>query len=136
MYKRQEIVLETVIPYLGEELDETINKQVRLLAQAEKLSLLDQHTPYTAQLQHGPNMLSYRRLALAAVPKKYQTLIPAASIKGDTVYLLDNTLDIHLAATPGWFKDRHPNLAGYHVIGTQLAGYLAPRIREKAKAKN
>jgi hypothetical protein len=40
----------------------------------------------------------------------------------------------YLARVPGWFADRHPNLAGYHVIGTQIAGYLAPRLRDKSKA--
>ena len=49
------------------------------------------------------------------------------------MYIGDNLLDVHLAKVPDWFKDRHPNLAGYHVIGTQIAGYLAIRWREKAK---
>jgi len=46
---------------------------------------------------------------------------------------MDNLLDVHLAEVPDWFKDRHPNLAGYQVIGTQLAAYLAPRLRERTK---
>ncbi len=36
-HPKAEIVLETVIPYLGEEKDETINEQVRAVAEAEKL---------------------------------------------------------------------------------------------------
>jgi lysophospholipase L1-like esterase len=132
-YPRAEIVLETVIPYLGEEQDKTINEQVRAVAQAEKLPLIDQYSSFAAELKKGPNMLSYRRLALQAIPKKYHALIPSEAIKGETVYLMDNLLDVHLAKTPDWFKDRHPNLAGYQVIGTQLAGYLAPRLRERAK---
>src|SRR5581483_10450373 len=35
------IVLETVIPYLGEKLDSMINEQVRVVAREEKLPLLD-----------------------------------------------------------------------------------------------
>jgi lysophospholipase L1-like esterase len=132
-HPRAEIVLETVIPYLGAALDDTINEQVRAVAAAEKLPLLDQYAPYAAELKNGPNMLSYRRLALQAIPKKYHALIPPGSIKGDVVYVMDNLLDVHLAKVPGWFQDRHPNLAGYQVIGTQLAGYLATRLRDKGK---
>ncbi len=135
-HPKAEIVLETVIPYLGEEQDKTINEQVRAVAGAEKLPLLDQYAPYAAELKHGPNMLSYRRLSLQAIPKKYHALIPPESIKGDVVYVMDNLLDVYLATVPDWFKDRHPNLAGYQVIGKQLAGHLAPRLREKVRSKN
>jgi hypothetical protein len=34
---------------------------------------------------------------------------------------------------PGWFADRHPNLAGYHVIGDEAAKFLAPLIRARRK---
>jgi len=133
---KAEIVLETVIPYLGSERDGTINEQVRALAAAEKLPLLDQYTPYAAELKHGPNMLSYRRLPLSAMPKQYHALLPPGAVKGDAVYVMDNLLDVHLAQVPDWFKDRHPNLAGYQVIGKQLAGYLVTRLRAKAKVGN
>jgi lysophospholipase L1-like esterase len=130
-HPRAEIVLETVIPYLGADKDRMINEQVHAVAQAEKLLLVDQYTPYAAALKNGPNMLSYRRLALPAIPKKYHALIPPDAIKGEVVYVLDNLLDVHLAEVPDWFKDRHPNLAGYQIIGKELAGYLAPRLRDK-----
>jgi lysophospholipase L1-like esterase len=129
-----EIVLETVIPYLGDKNDKTINDQVRAVALAEKVSVLDQNTPYAAELKNGQNMLSYRRMSLKAIPKQYHALIPSDAVKGETVFVMDNLLDIHLGKVPNWFADRHPNLAGYHVIGTQIASYLAPRLREKAKA--
>lgn len=132
-HPRAEIVLETVIPYLGEERDQIINEQVRAVARAEKLPLIDQYGPYAAELKNGPNMLSYRRLPLQAIPRQLHALIPPEAIKGEVVYVMDNLLDAHLARVPDWFKDRHPNLAGYHVIGTQIAGYLAPRLRERAK---
>lgn len=32
---------------------------------------------------------------------------------------------------PGWFGDRHPNLAGDHVIGDETAKCLAPLTRKK-----
>jgi len=133
-HPKAEIVLETVIPYLGAEMDKTINDQVQALANEEKLPLVDQYAPFAAELKHGPNMLSYRRIALQSVPKKYHALIPPGAIQGETVFVMDNLLDVHLANVPGWFADRHPNLAGYQVIGTQIAKYIVPRLREKSKA--
>jgi len=133
-HPRAEIVLETVIPYFSEEKDRLINDQVRAVAAEEKVAFLDQHAPYAAELKNGPHMLSYRRVALKAIPKKYHALIPPDAIKGDTVAIMDNVLDIHFADVPNWFADHHPNLAGYHVIGKQIAGYLAPHIREKQKS--
>ena len=47
--------------------------------------------------------------------------------------VMDNQLDAHFGHLPGWFGDRHPNLAGYHVIGDETAKYLAPLMREKLK---
>lgn len=129
-----EIVLETVIPYLGEASDRAIIEQVRAVATAEKLPVLDQYSPYAAELKNGINMLSYRRMQLQQIPNKYHALIPRESFQGPTVYVMDNLLDVHFGKLPGWYSDRHPNLAGYQVIGKQLAGYLASRIREKAKA--
>lgn len=108
---KAEIVLETVIPYLDAERDQMINLQVRAVAEAEKLPVLDQYTPYAAELEKGPNMLSWRRLPLQAIPKKYHALIPPEAIKGEVVYVADNLLDAHLATVPDWFKDRHPKLA-------------------------
>jgi lysophospholipase L1-like esterase len=143
-HPQAEIVLETVIPYLGKDRGfkddphKTINEQVRSVAEVEKLAVLDQYTPYAAELVNGPNMLSYRRLSLGEIPKKYHALVPSNAIRrdpptgGEVVYMFDNLLDVHLAKFPGWFKDRHPNLAGYQVIGAQLASYLAPRIRKRA----
>ncbi len=141
-----EIVLETVIPYAGENpvfrdperTIDTINRQVRAVAAIEELRVLDQHGPYADELRHGPRMLSYRRVGLAAIPVKYHALIPPEAIRrepptmGRVVYTFDNLLDVHLAEVPGWFQNRHPNPAGYQVIGAQLADYIGRRLREKA----
>ncbi len=131
---KAEIVLETVIPFFSDERNRTINDHVRAIAAAEKLPVLDQHVPYAAELTKGPNMLFWRRLPLKEIPAKYHALIPPASIRGDVVYVGDNLLDVHLAKVPDWFKDRHPNLAGYQVLGNQIADYLGRRLRAKAKA--
>ncbi len=133
---KAKIVLETVIVYLGEKDDLTINEQVRAVAEAEKLPVLDQYAPYAAELKHGPNMLTYRRKALMDIPTKYHALIPESANKAGNVAMMDNLLDVHLGTLPGWYADRHPNLAGYQVIGTQLAKHLAGQLRAaKAPSK-
>ncbi|HYT92308.1 MAG TPA: DUF1080 domain-containing protein, partial [Gemmataceae bacterium] len=104
------------------------------VAAAEKLPLLDTHRRFATELKHDPNMLTYRRVKLDKIPTKYHALIPAESVKGGDVVVLDNRLDAHLRNVPGWFGDRHPNLAGYHVIGDEAARFLTPRIREWLKA--
>jgi len=126
--------LETVIPYLGEQADQQINDRVRAVAAEEELLLLDTHARYAAERKHGRNRLSYRRVQWNKVPAKYRPLVPAGSVKGSDVAVLDNLLDAHLRGVPDWFRDRHPNLAGYHVIGDEAAKFLAPLIRERVKA--
>lgn len=129
-----QIVLETVIPYFGEDKDKQINDLVREVAAVEKLPLLDTHARYAAELKHGANMLTYRRVSVDKVPAKYRNLLPAEPMKGGTVVVLDNLLDAHLRDVPGWFADRHPNLAGYHIIGDEAARFLAPLLRARLKA--
>jgi lysophospholipase L1-like esterase len=129
-----QIVLETVIPTGGEDGHKTVNDLVREVAAAEKLPLLDTNARFAAELRHAPHMLTYRRVKLDKVPAKYRPLLPAGSVKGDDVVVLDNQLDAHLRDVPGWFADRHPNLAGYHVLGDEAARFLAPLIRERLKA--
>lgn len=129
-----QVVLETVIPYFGEEKDKQINDLVREVAAVEKLPLLDTYARYAAELKHGPNMLTYRRVSLEKVPAKYRELLPAGAMKGGSVVVLDNMLDVHLRDVPGWFADRHPNLAGYHVIGDEAARFLTPLLRARLKA--
>jgi lysophospholipase L1-like esterase len=129
-----QVVPETVIPYLGTQADREINELIRGVAAAEKLPLLDTHRRYAAELKHGPDMLSYRRAKLDLVPARYRALLPAGAVLGGEVVLLDNSLDAHLRAVPGWFSDRHPNLAGYHVIADEAAHFLAPLIRRRAQA--
>jgi CubicO group peptidase (beta-lactamase class C family)/lysophospholipase L1-like esterase len=124
-------VLETVIPYRGEQADKQINDLVREVANAEKLPLLDTHSRYATELKLGPNMLNYRRVKVNKVPEKLRALLPAGAVKGDDVVVLDNTLDAHFCSVPGWFADRHPNLAGYHVIGDEAARFIASLLREK-----
>jgi outer membrane protein assembly factor BamB len=132
---KAQIVLETIIPYMGEERDREVNDAVRAVAKAEGLPVLDTHARFAAELKHGLNMLTYRRLALDKVPARYRALLPDGTVVNKQVIVMDNTLDAHLRNVPGWFSDRHPNLAGYHVIGDEAARFLTPRIREHLKGR-
>ena len=114
-----------------------INDLVRRVASEEKLPLFDIYPRYYEELQKGPNMLNYRRFPLAKIPEKYREFVkPFVVDKGNkesTVEVMDNRLDAHFGNLPNWYGDRHPNLAGYHVIGDETAKFLAPMIRGKSK---
>ena len=125
-----------------------MNDLVRQVAAEEKLPLFDIYPRYAQEQAKGPNMLNYRRFPLGKIPEKYHVFVkpfvmpgrnppgvqadPAiAERHGPMVVVLDNRLDAHFGDLPGWFGDRHPNLAGYHVIGDETAKFLAPLIRTK-----
>lgn len=117
-----------------------INDLVRRVASEEKLPLFDIYPRYYEELKKGPNMLNYRRFPLSKIPEKYREFVkPFVAAKGSKepmVEVMDNRLDAHFGNLPGWYGDRHPNLAGYHVIGDETAKFLAPLIRAKlGKAK-
>lgn len=122
----------TIIPYLSPEKDNQINSLIRRVAETEKLPLFDVYTRYRAELAHGYDMLNYRRYPLDKIPEAQRTWVQPFVHNG-AVTVMDNRLDAHFRDLPGWFGDRHPNLAGYHVIGDETAKFLAARIREKKK---
>ena len=110
-----------------------MNDLVRQVAAEEKLTLFDIYPRYAKEQASGPNMLNYRRYPLAKIPEKFHALVQPFVMPGKepAVVVLDNRLDAHFGQLPGWFDDRHPNLAGYHVIGDETAKFLAPLIRAK-----
>jgi len=130
------IVLMTVIPQGDENGVIPINELIKEIAQKEDLRLLDIYRRYVAELRRNPNMLSYRRLPLAHIPENKRIFVKPFVVAGnpDMVEVLDNRLDAHFAHLPSWFSDRHPNLAGYHVIADETALYLAPLLRARAAA--
>jgi|SRR5579863_692770 len=127
------IIPMTIIPYLAPEADAQINTLIRQVAEDEKLPLFDVYTRYQAELASGANMLNYRRYPLDKIPEKHREWVKPF-VHGGAVVVMDNRLDAHFCDLPSWFGDRHPNLAGYHVIGDETAKFLAPRIREKIKS--
>ena len=120
----------TIIPYMTPERDESINALIRKVAESERLTLFDVYTRYRAELTHGPDMLNYRRYPLEKIPERHREWVKPF-VRGGQVVVMDNRLDAHFRELPGWFGDRHPNLAGYHVIGDESARFLAKLIREK-----
>src|SRR6185295_18343852 len=132
-FPKATIIPVTTIPYMTPDADARINKLIAKVAEDEKLPLFDVYTRYAAELKHGPNMLNYRRYPLAKIPEAQQEWVQPF-VKSDSVVVMDNRLDAHFRDLPGWFGDRHPNLAGYHVIGDETAKFLASQIRKQPKA--
>ena len=130
------IIVMTVIPYGSEEMCLRLNKLNEQVAKAEGLTLFDIYPRYADELKRGPDMLNYRRFPLEKIPENRREFVKSFIVPGatPTVEVLDNRLDAHFGHLPGWFGDRHPNLAGYHVIGDETARFLAPLIREKQVA--
>lgn len=130
------IIVMTVIPYGSEEMCLRLNKLNEQVAKAEGLTLFDIYPRYAEELKRGPDMLNYRRFPLEKIPENRREFVKSFIVPGatPTVEVLDNRLDAHFGHLPGWFGDRHPNLAGYHVIGDETARFLAPLIREKHAA--
>jgi len=110
-----------------------MNDPVRRLAEEENLPLFDLYPRFAREQSKAPNMLTYRRYPLAKIPERYHLLVKPFIVAGQEpmVVILDNRLDAHLGDLPGWFGDRHPNLAGYHVIADESAKFLAPLLRQK-----
>ena len=136
------IIPTTVIP-MAENLEanapaaKRINDLVRRVAEEEKLTLFDLYPRYAAEQAKGTNMLNYHRYPLAKVPENLRAVatpyITDFASKEPTVVVMDNRLDAIFGQLPGWFGDRHPNLAGYNVIASETAKFLTPILRANGK---
>ncbi len=125
------IVPTSIIAYTAADRDEPMNDVIRKSAEEAKLPYLDVYTRYAAELkQQGPNMLNYRRYSLDKIPEQHRNWV-APFVQAGSVVCMDNRLDAHFGHLPGWYGDRHPNLAGYHVIGDEMAKFIAKLMREK-----
>jgi lysophospholipase L1-like esterase/nicotinamidase-related amidase len=128
----------TVIPYQPGADNAQVNELVKKLAVDEGLPLFDIFPRYSEELKKGPNMLNYRRFPLSKVPESLHPIVRPYVRQGGNdphVIVLDNRLDAHLGHLPGWFSDRHPNLAGYQVIASETAKYLATLMRQSHPAR-
>jgi lysophospholipase L1-like esterase len=126
-YPEAQIFLETVIVYFDAERSAEINDRVRTAAVETGTPLIDQYG-WTARVRaEGNTLLSYRRMPLSEIPEHLHPLLPEPYREGE-ICVLDNTLDIHFKGIDAWFSDQHPNLAGYHVIGTELARHFSQAL--------
>jgi lysophospholipase L1-like esterase/nicotinamidase-related amidase len=126
----------TVIPYSPTILHDEINTLVKKIAKDEGLTLFDIAPRYLAELKKNPDGLNYRRYALSKIPENLRPLAtPYVQPGADPqVVVLDTRLDGLFGHLSGWAGDRHPSLTGYNVIADETAKWLAPIIRERAKA--
>lgn len=127
-----EIIVETVCVYFDEKKSEEVNSRVKAAAEEAGVPLLDIYARNAKEIEEGNTILSYRRVPLERIPENLRSLLPPLWEK-DQVVVMDNRLDAHFKNVEGWFSDKHPNHAGYHIIGSEEARYLAPRIRERSK---
>jgi lysophospholipase L1-like esterase/nicotinamidase-related amidase len=128
-----ELIAMTAIPYSTMNNHAEINTLITKIAQEEKLTFFDIAPRYLAELEKGPDMLNYRRYPLSKVPEALRPLATPYLQPGDDprIVVLDNRLDAFFGHLPGWYGDRHPTLAGYNVIASETAKFLAPLIRAK-----
>lgn len=122
----------TIIPYLDEEKSNIMNKMIFEVSKLEGLEVFDIYPAYAKALEAGPNMLNYRRYPVKDIPEKYREWI-APRVYRDRLVVMDNEFDAIFGNLPGWYSDRHPNLAGYNVIAVETVKYLLPLIRDRAK---
>ena len=121
----------TAIPYSTVNNHAEINALITRIAAEEKLPLFDIAPRYLAELEKGPDMLNYRRYALSKVPEALRPLATPYLQPGadPQIVVLDNRLDPFFGHLPGWFSDRHPTQAGYNVIASETAKFLAGMMR-------
>jgi lysophospholipase L1-like esterase len=129
-----EIYLETLAVYFDEAKSAEVNPMILAAAKETGVPVIDIYARMQSEIAKGNTCLMYHRVPLDSIPAKYHALLPAPRKDGQIV-VMDNRLDVHVRDVPRWFSDKHPNLAGYHIIGDEEAKFLAPRIREKFALK-
>lgn len=127
------LIVMTVIPYMDEPTSSRLNNLNRAVAKEEEVLLFDIYPRYAEELKRGHDMLNYRRYPLEKIPENRLEFVKPFIVGGKEpkVEVMDNRLDVHFGHLPGWYADRHPNLAGYHVIGNETAKFLIPLMRAK-----
>ena len=126
----------TVIPFSDEAKSAQVNALIQKIALEEKLPFFDIYPAYAAKLKETPNGLNYRRYSLSKVPDELKAMATPylqMEVPDPKVVVMDNRLDALFGHLPGWYGDRHPNLAGYHVIASETARWLAPILRTAAQ---
>lgn len=128
------IIPTTVIPFSNEEASREMNDLIREVAGKENLEVFDLYPRYAEALKQGPNLLNYRRYPVENIPGEFQEFVKSR-VHGGKVVIMDNEWDALFGHLPGWYGDRHPNLAGYNVIAAATVDYLVPILRQMEESK-
>jgi lysophospholipase L1-like esterase len=129
-FENARIIPTTIIPYLNEEQSKIINRMIHEVSIQEGLDVFDIYPLYAKHLLNGPNSLNYRRYPVKDIPEKHRQWI-TPRVYDDKLVVMDNEYDAIFGDLPGWYSDRHPNLAGYNVIAVETAKYLIPLLRQR-----
>ncbi len=129
----------TIVPFMPHEECVIINDMIKSVVADMELPLFDIYEPYNAYLlANGRNTLNVRGMPLDKVPTKYHEMfkdrtIHYKSAKKDYMKVIDdgNQLDGILGKYKAWYSDRHPNLAGYHLIAAQSVEYLVKDLTQQ-----
>lgn len=124
------IIFETICVYFDEQKSAAIIPLIEKAAHEAGVPLLDIYGGMKKEIEAGNSCLTYHRIPMNKIPAKFHSLLPKPYNETEIV-VMDNRLDVHLRDVPGWFDDKHPNSAGYHIIGALEARFLVPGIRQK-----
>ncbi|WP_439130877.1 SGNH/GDSL hydrolase family protein [Polaribacter sp.] len=135
-FKNSKIIMMNIISWRGEEKDGLTNRIIEEVAKEQNLDFFDIYTPYEKMEEKlGENSLRVRFIPLSDLPKRYhQVLKPFTKFvqwkKTDMVRLETKEFDAVFNNIPDWYKDRHPNNAGYRLIAEETVDYLIQLIKK------
>ena len=128
--------LMNIIPWRTEEIDNLTNNIINEVAKEEDVAFMDIYTPYkNAEQKLGENTLRVRFFPLKEIPKRYHEILKPFTkyIAWKDEYMVrveTKEFDAVFNNLPNWYKDRHPNNAGYRIIAEETVDYLLPFIKK------
>lgn len=135
------IHLATICQFMSPKDCEEVNRLIYDVAATKSLQVLDVYTPYHKHLEsNGLHSLNVRQTYLEEIPEKYHDFLkPHVSFRkgwgnkpaGDIVSVNGTELDPLFGQYKGWYGDRHPNSAGYHLIALTTVEFLKQRFAEE-----
>lgn len=130
-----EIIMMTIVPFLGDLNDQIVNEQIVEVASEKGLELFDLYTPYKEKMdEFGKPALTIRFFPLSGIPKNYHQLVePYASFyewkNAVWVRVQSNEFDPLFGHLTDWYKDNHPNTTGYRLIADETVKYILPKLK-------
>lgn len=128
--------LMNIIPWRSQEIDNLTNNIINEVAKEEDVAFMDIYTPYkNVEEKLGEHTLRVRFFPLKEVPERYHEIlepfIKYISWKDEYMVRVETKeFDAVFKDLPDWFKDRHPNNAGYRLIAEETVNYLLPLIKK------